>query len=369
MIKVLLNFINFFRVKNKLRKLKLKFYSEGPINNLGEVSDLDLKKRIVREIIKFNKSCDLSYKNISTNENLKISGLWKELLVRYKKEQLEAYNTGDINKIILLHENMFYNPLIEGLWNYTHLNDLGKNYSSLILFLKDLYLYRIIFRDYSGLSSSNKIKKWGYQHGNDKFHFLDISSKIQKNLISNSLNLLNDKKKFNILEIGGGFGSLAERMFEEERINSYTIVDIPSTLLIAYYYLCSKFGTNTVEILHTSDSIESKFNTKSKKIYLIPSCFFDKVKNYQDFDLLCNFASFSEMSFETIKYYLDNLPSQIKIIISSNSNIPSKTDIYEEVINDEFPIPKNFVLSFSTVQIPFYSNWRYKTKIYTKGNG
>jgi hypothetical protein len=219
------------------------------------------------------------------------------------------------------------------------------------------------------LSSSNKIKKWGYQHGNDKFHFLDISSKIQKNLISNSLNLLNDKKKFNILEIGGGFGSLAERMFEEERINSYTIVDIPSTLLIAYYYLCSKFGTNTVEILHTSDSIESKFNTKSKKIYLIPSCFFDKVKNYQDFDLLCNFASFSEMSFETIKYYLDNLPSQIKIIISSNSNIPSKTDIYEEVINDEFPIPKNFVLSFSTVQIPFHSNWRYKTKIYTKGNG
>ena len=369
MIKVLLNFINFFRVKNKLRKLKLKFYSEGPINNLGEVSDLDLKKRIVREIIKFNKSCDLSYKNISTNENLKISGLWKELLVRYKKEQLEAYNTGDINKIILLHENMFYNPLIEGLWNYTNLNDLGKNYSSLILFLKDLYLYRIIFRDYSGLSSSNKIKKWGYQHGNDKFHFLDISSKIQKNLISNSLNLLNDKKKFNILEIGGGFGSLAERMFEEERINSYTIVDIPSTLLIAYYYLCSKFGTNTVEILHTSDSIESKFNTKSKKIYLIPSCFFDKVKNYQDFDLLCNFASFSEMSFETIKYYLDNLPSQIKIIISSNSNIPSKIDIYEEVINDEFPIPKNFVLSFSTVQIPFHSNWRYKTKIYTKGNG
>lgn len=108
---------------------------------------------------------------------------------------------------------------------------------------------------------------------------------------------------------------------------------------------------------------------RKKKIYLVPSAFYSEIKNYENYDLLCNFASFSEMDFGTIKYYLGNLPKSIKAIVTGNSNIETKYDTsnnFKEVLIDNFPIPKNFVLCFSNVQTPFYSNWRYKTKIWYK---
>ena len=83
----------------------------------------------------------------------------------------------------------------------------------------------------------------------------------------------------------------------------------------------------------------------------------------------CNFASFSEMDLETIKYYLHNLPKSIKTIVTGNSNLEIKYDDnnkFEEVILDNFPIPREFVLCFSNVQTPFYSNWRYKTQVWYK---
>jgi len=367
MIKFAINCVNFFRTKNKLQKLQLKFYSDGPIK-LEKIKNLDLKKRIAKKILEFYKNCDFLYNNFEINENLKISGLWKNYLLINKKDQFETYASGDLEKIILLHENMFYNSLIKGLWSYSHYNEIKKDYTALILFLRDVELYKIIFRNFSGLPTSDRINKWGYREGKNKFHFLDISSNSQKNLIINSLNLIKNKKKFNILEIGGGFGSLAERLHDNEKIQSITIFDVPSSLAIAYYYLCSKFGEDKVDLINSKNEIHSKLNLNLNKIYLIPSAFFDEIKKYNDFDLMCNFASFSEMGFKTVKYYLENLPESVKLIVSSNSNNPTarKDTSHIEVIIDNFPIPKNFDLLFSTIQTPFFSNWRYKTKVWFK---
>ena len=368
MKKYLLNFVNYFRVKNKLKKLEFYFYNEKPISNFLEIKEKDTKIEIAENIIKFNNKCNFFYDNILINENLKISGLWKDYFIKHKKEQIDCYNNNNVEKIILLHENMFYNSLIKGLWNYSHFKDLKLNYSSILLFLKDLDLYKIVFGSFNNLPSNNNIRKWGYKYRDKKFHFIDPSSKIQKNLILNSLNLL-ENKNFNILEIGGGFGSLAERAFAEKNINSYMIIDIPSSLLIAYYYLASKFGTENVELISSAEEFKKKCNLNDKKIYLVPTCFFNLFKNLKEFDVLCNFASFSEMGYQTIEYYLTNLPDQIKLIINSNSNIKKERDTFDnfkEVAIDEFPIPKKFVLSFSTVQIPYFANWRYKTQIWYK---
>ena len=82
------------------------------------------------------------------------------------------------------------------------------------------------------------------------------------------------------------------------------------------------------------------------------------------------------MEFDTIKFYLENLPKEVKLIVSSNSNI-SVSDLlgksasshdteFRSVISDKFPIPKYFDLVFSTVQIPYFSNWRHKTCVWFK---
>jgi putative sugar O-methyltransferase len=193
---------------------------------------------------------------------------------------------------------------------------------------------------------------------------------IQKNLVLNSLELLNKREKYNIMEIGGGFGALAERLFEEDKINSLILLDIPSTLIIAFYYLSSKFGLDRVKILNSPSDVEKYYNLNdTKKILLIPTCYYNLIKNIKNINLLCNFGSFSEMDFDTIKFYLQNMPEEIKIIVSSNSNIsmsdqPNEEHGVWEIISDKFPIPKYFDLVFSTIQIPFFSNWRSKTCVW-----
>ena len=72
------------------------------------------------------------------------------------------------------------------------------------------------------------------------------------------------------------------------------------------------------------------------------------------------------MPFDTIKFYLDNLPEEVGLIVSSNSNVMIKSFEHQEIMSDKFPIPKYFDLIFSTVQIPFFSNWRYKTCVWFK---
>ena len=115
--------------------------------------------------------------------------------------------------------------------------------------------------------------------------------------------------------------------------------------------------------------MQSKLKPEQKKIYLIPSAFFSEIKNYDNYDLLCNFASFSEMDLETIKYYLHNLPKSIKSIVTGNSNLEIKYDDnnkFEEVILDNFPIPREFVLCFSNVQTRFTQTGETKRKFGTK---
>ncbi len=368
MLKSIANYINLFRSQKRIEKFQLSFFSDGKINSLKEVQNLEKKRNIAKKILNFTKSCDLFYENLNIDKSLKIDGLWKEYLHQVKNDQISIYKRGDLDEILIFHENMFYNCLIRGLWNYSYYDTVKSNHTAKLLFLKDLELYKIIFKDFVDLPSFNKINKWGYKQGDRKFHFLDMSSNLQKNLILNSLNNF-DKQKYNILEIGGGFGSLGERLFESEKINSYTDFDIPASLLTAYYYLAVKFGEEKVELIDSLKNVKSKLQLENKKIYLIPSAFYAEIKNYENYDLLCNFASFSEMDFGTIKYYLDNLPKSIKTIVTGNSNRETKYDTsnkFEEVLIDNFPIPKDYALCFSNVQTPFYSNWRNKTQIWYK---
>ena len=72
------------------------------------------------------------------------------------------------------------------------------------------------------------------------------------------------------------------------------------------------------------------------------------------------------MNYDTIKFYLENLPNGIELIISSNNNDRTVHQGHTDVISDEFPIPKSFDLIFSSIRLPFYTNWRYKTCVWSK---
>jgi len=148
MLRSVLNYINKFRAANRIKKLKLNFFSDGKVNSLNEIKNLEEKRRIAKKIKNFLKNCDLFYENLNINSNLKIGGLWKDYLKKAKKDQLSIYKKGDEDEILMFHENMFYNCSIRGLWNYSHFDTVKSDHSSNLLFLKDMELYKIIFRNF-----------------------------------------------------------------------------------------------------------------------------------------------------------------------------------------------------------------------------
>ena len=368
MIKKLVNLINYYKVKRHNLYKELDFFYEIPPKKISEVENYDFKLKIIKEIINFNKQCNIFYENLKINKELKIGGTWKNYMLKVKKEQINAFLKNDANELILLYESMFYNCLIKGFLPYSYFEDIKFNNSAILNFLKDLDVYKVLFKNFDKLPMKNGIKKWGYQQKNNKIHFGALKSIIEKDLILNSHKLLNNRKKINILEIGSGYGALAERLFEDDKVNSLILTDIPSSLTTAYYYLSSLYGLDKVKIFSSVEGIKKHFKLDEKKILLIPTCYYDQIKNFQNVELLCNFSSFSEMDFDTIKYYLNNLPNEIKLIVSSNNNDETFRQDHHEVIMDRLPIPTEFDLVFSSIRMPFFVNWRYKTCIWFKKN-
>ena len=288
---------------------------------------------------------------------------------KIKREQIDVISNKNLNEIILLHENMFYNCLIKGFLPYSSFENLKFNFTATLNFLKDLDLYKMLFKNFDQLPSNDLIKKWGYKQKNNKIHFGATRSIIEKDLILNSHKLIKNKQKYNIIELGSGYGAVAERLFENNKINSLILVDLPSSLSTAFYYLSTKFGLDKVKILSTPSDVQKYYNLEEKKILLIPTCYYDLIKNFKNIDSLCGFSTFSEMDFKTIKFYLENLPREIKLLVISNSNDEEAFSYdYQDIMSDELPIPKNFDLIFSSIRMPFFANWKYKTCVWFKNN-
>ena len=56
MLRSVLNYINKFRAANRIKKLKLNFFSDGKVNSLNEIKNLEEKRRIAKKIKNFLKN-------------------------------------------------------------------------------------------------------------------------------------------------------------------------------------------------------------------------------------------------------------------------------------------------------------------------
>lgn len=154
-----------------------------------------------------------------------------------------------------------------------------------------------------------------------KFKQSYISSELLYKLlyakrISFLLQKFSSKKVKSILEIGGGFGSLARYLSNDlKNIKNYVLIDIPETLSLAYVYL--KSISNEKIILLDKNNINK--NLSSYKFILATPNYLKKFRKFK-FDLLVNTNSFGEFSLSDFKKYkrdLDNF-SNIKYIYSLN---------------------------------------------------
>jgi hypothetical protein len=118
---------------------------------------------------------------------------------------------------------------------------------------------------------------------------------------------LNNQKALNkkkiVLEIGGGFGLLAYFQTKNTSNSCYIIVDIPNVGILSSYFLI-KLGLNVClygEYDKLDDELFSKYD-----VIIIPPDEITKIPK-KSCDFIINTASFTEMSKESIIFYIQEI--------------------------------------------------------------
>jgi hypothetical protein len=147
-------------------------------------------------------------------------------------------------------------------------------------------------------------------YGVETFIFNDI--KVSRDLMDSviEINYLNDllnlssKKELHVLDIGAGYGRFARRILETFPESTVTCIDaIPLSTCISRYYLDNFIQANHARV-HDLESLEA----------IRP----------KEFDLAVNIHSFSEMSIESVKFWIDFL---IKIEVEFLFIVPNGPEL------------------------------------------
>ncbi len=250
---------------------------------------------------------------------------------------------------------MFFNCLIAGLWNY--LQDDKMNPSALAACTQEFVNTRRIWPEISQIRVLSPVSWWGVKPEPDvaPIRFTDTWHWTQERHIANAVALRNLRAsgKSDLLEIGSGFGGLAERLARRDDIDPSVLVDIPLNLVTAFFYLRRSLPNTPVTLYSRPKEVITAQTTGQTGIYLIPSCFFTGLHDWQNLSVVANFGSFSEMDSETVAFYLARLPKSYKILVEAISNSTTLNESgHRQVCVDNFGYPPGAVRIFES---PFSS--------------
>lgn len=175
----------------------------------------------------------------------------------------------------------------------------------------------------------------GYWFDYGIIHHLKWYEEVEKYIKNNSV----------ILEIGGGFGSLARIIINDKKCK-YFLIDLPEANLMCNYYLQNYFPEK--KIFNYSDYKDKLLDDviQDYDIFILPPRTLDK-QNLK-FDFIINARSFMEMNNKEIKEYFNLIQSKINsdgYFLNINRYI--KSTVGEHIKFDEYPYDKlwNVVIS------------------------
>lgn len=174
-------------------------------------------------------------------------------------------------------------------------------------------------------NSQHSINFLGYWFDYGIVHHLRWFEKINKYIKNNSI----------ILEIGGGFGSLARIILKNKNVK-YFLVDLPEANLMSHYYLKSHFPKK--KFFNYLDFKKKGLNKNINKydIFILPPNVIDK-ENLK-FDFIINCRSFMEMNKVTIKKYFNLIQNNISPNgFFLNVNRYLKNTVKENIKIEEYP--------------------------------
>jgi len=100
-----------------------------------------------------------------------------------------------------------------------------------------------------------------------------------------------------VLEIGAGYGQVAYQLFQQLKIASYTVCDLPENLFLSAFYLQGNFPDKKAVFVKESDLLGDK---SAELVFLVPP-FLNRLPG--PFDVVINSYSFQEMNLQSIEEY------------------------------------------------------------------
>lgn len=189
----------------------------------------------------------------------------------------------------------------------------------------------------------------------------DLGSIIDINIISSFINP--NTNQCNILEVGGGYGRLAEVFFNihgKEKVKYVLLDAVPASLMYSYLYLSKSFPDLRIGFYYHEDP----FDMDVFDCYIMPSWHFD-VSNYAGtFDCCVNIQSMQEMNQYHVNYYLDMFNNALK----DDSGIAYISNEKDYVFQGEWNYPKNWKLLLKT-RTPRSWTRNSPTEVFVKKRG
>ena len=109
----------------------------------------------------------------------------------------------------------------------------------------------------------------------------------------------------NVLEVGGGFGTLGEILARDPKNTyAYVDVDIPPTAFAATYYLSEIYGSRLLDYGRSREAPVLELDGSFDAAVICP---WQLPKLHGKFDLFVNAISFQEMEPAVVRYYLEHV--------------------------------------------------------------
>ncbi len=178
----------------------------------------------------------------------------------------------------------------------------------------------------------------------DEFYSLSMLSYLKK--LAFLKKNARTRRICNVLEIGGGFGTLGEILLKSSPDYFFLNVDIPPVLYVATHYLKKLFGeervlgyreTRDMDVIDVEELISKKYRAVLLAPWQLP-----KVKG--DFQLFVNASSFQEMEPDVMRNYAKQVDRLVTdYVLLKNSRIgkraatsASEVGVKETIVVDDY---------------------------------
>ena len=359
--------------------LRLNKVATRPITLLGNKPVF--KKKLIKdrisdetidEIFDFFENIHPFYEGMKISKELEINGAWLKILSDTRTKQIKYLKKQEKDNFKCLLENLFFNELNRGVWNYQYYEN-GKALKTILpdLFIDECKIYeKITSLSVGSLASNEYFDTWGAETESGIVKYPSLNHGIQAFNLMNLIESFDSQMIVKVLDLGSGYGGMTEYLLRHKtkmKNNfSLTLVDIPLNLTTAFAYLSRTFSKEEFILIKSLNDLNA-LNFDEPKIVLIPSCFIESI--HSNLDIVNNYQSFSEMDPETVEFYISTLTKRFpKYIIENNVNVTNSENYsnFKETLVRNFNFPKEYSL-LSRFSAP--ESWsRYVTSIYSNSN-